>query len=376
MVGHMQRGWILGTVAALALAGCADPDLRDLGNGFDTSDAVRQQTAARPAADPRGIISYPGYQVAVARRGDNVASVAARVGLSAEELARYNGLTSGDTLRSGEVLALPSRVAEPPPGTAGSGLQTAPVDVSVIAGGAIDRAQAGAPPPVATPATPAGTEPLRHKVARGETIYSIARLYNVSVRSLADWNGIGPDLTVREGQYLLIPTTVAAAPTQAQTAPGIGSPTPEPPSSKEPLPAEQANPASPKDLPPSPDLATSKTATSKLQMPVQGKIIRAYVKKKNEGIDIGAAAGANVVAAADGTVAAITRDTDQVPIIVIRHAGNLLTVYAGLDAIKVQKGDKVRRGQSLGVVRAGNPSFVHFEVREGFESTDPVPYLN
>ncbi len=53
-----------------------------LGNGFDTTDAVRQKTEDRPAADARGIISYPGYQVAVARRGDTVASVATRVGLA------------------------------------------------------------------------------------------------------------------------------------------------------------------------------------------------------------------------------------------------------------------------------------------------------
>ena len=40
---------------------------------------------------------------------------------------------------------------------------------------------------------------------RGETAYTIARLYNVSAKSLAEWNGLGPDLAVREGQYLLIP---------------------------------------------------------------------------------------------------------------------------------------------------------------------------
>ena len=36
--------------------------------------------------------SYPGYQVAVARRGDTAASVAARIGLSASELANYNAI--------------------------------------------------------------------------------------------------------------------------------------------------------------------------------------------------------------------------------------------------------------------------------------------
>jgi murein DD-endopeptidase MepM/ murein hydrolase activator NlpD len=111
-------------------------------------------------------------------------------------------------------------------------------------------------------------------------------------------------------------------------------------------------------------------------MPVQGRIIRTYEKGANEGIGISASAGASVAAAADGTVAAITRDTDQVPILVVRHADNLLTVYAGVDEIGVEKGDAVKRGQKLAVVRSATPPFLHFEVREGFDSVDPMPYLN
>jgi murein DD-endopeptidase MepM/ murein hydrolase activator NlpD len=110
-------------------------------------------------------------------------------------------------------------------------------------------------------------------------------------------------------------------------------------------------------------------------MPVQGKIIRGYDKKTNQGIDIAAPAGTAVSAAASGTVAAVTKDTDQVPIVVIRHDGGLLTVYAGLDALKVKKGDTVSRGQAIGVVRQGDPAFLHFEVRKGVDSLDPMTYL-
>ena len=84
------------------------------------------------------------------------------------------------------------------------------------------------------------------------------------------------------------------------------------------------------------DVQTAASDTSKLRMPVQGAIIRPYAKGENEGIGISATAGSQVVAADDGTVAAITRDTDQVPILVIRHSGNLLTVYAGVDEIAVE----------------------------------------
>lgn len=374
-----RQGLMLGT-ALVALTACSGPidlDLRSYGNGFDTSDAALAASADRPSPDNRGVISYPTYQVAVARRGDTVAALADRVGVSGDELAHYNGLKTGDLLRPGEVLALPRRVAEPSAATGApidGPLRPGSIDVSTI-DAAIDRGASGRPAP-APAAAPATAEPIRHKVVRGETAYSVARLYNVSVRALSDWNGLGPDLTIREGQYLLIPVAAGKPPaTAAVEAPGTGSVSPEPPSAAKPLPDEQLA-AVPANQPPSPDLGKQTASKSRLQMPVQGKIIREYVKKKNEGIDISAGAGAQVVSAGDGTVAAITRDTDQVPILVIRHADNILTVYAGLDAISVKKGDKVKRGQGIGKVRAGSPSFVHFEVRDGFESTDPVPYLN
>lgn len=364
------------TLAACEQDGSFDYDLRHFGQGgFDTTTAARS-AAPRPAADDRGIISYPTYQVAVARQGDTVDSVAARVGIPATDLARHNAIAPGTPLRKDEVLVLPVRVAAAAailPGAAPAGGGS--IDVATIAGGAIDRVEAGRIPSApAAAAAPKGTEPVRHQVVRGETAYSIARLYNVDVRALADWNGLGSDLAVREGQFLMIPVGVAAAPAPSQTAPGQGSPTPTPPSAAKPLPAEKATPAVAK--PASPDLGATKTASSsKLGMPVDGKIIRGYQKKKNDGIDIAAAAGTTVKAAGDGTVAAIMRDTESVQIVVVRHEGNLLTVYANVDSIAVAKGDKVKRGQAIAKVRAADPSFVRFEVRQGIESVDPMPYL-
>ena len=121
--------------------------------------------------------------------------------------------------------------------------------------------------------------------------------------------------------------------------------------------------------------ATRSDSGGKLAMPVGGQIIRGYSKGKNDGIDIGAAAGTSVAAAGDGTVAAITKNTEGVPILVIRHADNLLTVYGGIDAVSVAKGATVKRGQSIAKVRSGTPSFLHFEVRKGFDSVDPTKYL-
>jgi len=363
------------TLGLALSAGCTDGfdyDFRNLGT--PPQDTVTTPTAPRPDPDSRGVISYPNYQVAVARRGDTVSDVAARLGLPSGELARYNGIPETAALRSGEIIALPRRVA-PATGQAAAA-SGGEIDIARLAGDAIERADPGTA--TSAPSTPAGPEPIRHKVERGETAYSIARLYNVSVRSLADWNSLGPDLSVREGQYLLIPvaaqSTAAAAP--AQTAqPGAGSATPPPPSAAKPLPEQDATPAVPEE-PASPHMSTDRTtANAQFAMPAEGSIIRGYQKGKNDGIDISASGGSPVRAAADGTIAAITRDTDEVPILVVRHPDNLLSVYANIDGIAVEKGASVKRGQTIARVRAGSPAFLHFELRKGFESVDPMPYL-
>ncbi|WP_336512134.1 peptidoglycan DD-metalloendopeptidase family protein [Pseudaestuariivita rosea] len=393
-MAHMRRNSfraILMGGALLALAACDEPldlDLRDLAKSdADTTAAVQGRTASRPPVDDRGIISYPNYQVVVARRGDTVTDIANRIGVPAPELASFNGLRVNDRLRADEVLALPNRVSEPSPAT--GSIITGPitpssVDVTTLAGSAIDSAENRRGGPVITPRSQlpeTGIEPVRHQVERGETAFSIARLYNVSVNALAEWNGLGPDLEVRQGQFILIPVVMPIEIARGTAAPGTGSDTPTPPSAAQPLPRETTQPAAQAQAaPPSPNLGADRTAVSqpnaRMVYPVSGNIIRAYRKGTNDGIDIAARPGTPVKAAASGTVAAITRDTNQVPIVVLRHSGDILTVYARVDNLRVSKGDRVERGQTIATVRDADPSYLHFEVREGLDSVDPVPYLN
>lgn len=399
------------TALVLGLSACVpnnqrgfDWDMRAAQTG-STADAALSASMPRPNVDARGIISYPGYQVVVARRGETVGTIAARLGVNADQMARTNAIQPDIMLQGGELLVLPGRVAESAPMGGGFGQPIAPApiggasDIGAIATTALDRVPSGgSSSPAAQPQSrpsnlPFGTasanavEPLRHRVVRGDTAQGVARKYGVTTSALADWNGLGAGLALREGQYLLIPPTgakapaaapVAAAPLASTTAPGQGSPTPQPPSAAKPLPQEtpvRAGTGNTGAAPASPALPTTTSTASRLAMPADGRVIRAYQKGKYDGIGIGATAGSPVRAAADGTVAAITRDTEQVPIIVIRHPGNLLTVYANVDGITIAKDAQVRRGQSIGRVRAGNPAFLHFEVRRGADSVDPMTLL-
>ena len=371
----------IGLTALLMLTACGggmDWDMRS--GGYNTrAGGLIGQSAAPPRADANGLITYSGYQAVQASGSETVGDIAARLGLNGEEIARFNALKVTDRPRMGEVLVLPTPVAGAMPSTTGG------LDVSAIASSALDRVQtttlapAGAQTATLAPAASAA-EPARHKVQRGETAFGIARQYGVSTKSLAEWNGLPPDLSVREGQFLMIPVAGAAPPAQDVAVPGAGSLTPVPPSASQPLPDEDTIPAAEakaKADAPAADLSGNVTAASAtaMVMPVSGKIIRGYAKGKNDGIDIAAAAGTPVKAADAGTVAAITKSTAGTPIVLIRHAGGILTVYGGVDSLSVAKGDKVSRGQAIAVVGKGDPSFLHFEVRKGVESTDPMPYL-
>lgn len=363
---------LIALTGILLLSACDDGfGLTELGH---VVDPIPRATPVQERREPdtRGIITYPTYQVIVAGTGDTITSLADRAGMNAGELAQYNGLNVDHHLNKGEVLALPNTVSRPD-GSLSSGQS-----IEEIASSAIDRA------PGTAPAQPGNdpAEPIRHIVEPGETAFSIARLYDVSVTALASWNGLDKNLSVRAGQQLLIPVgsqeapRLVAAAAPVVSAPGTGTSTPTPPSAKKPLPKPVAAAA----VPDSPNLATNRTpagASGKLLMPVNGDIIRGYSKggKGNEGIDIAATAGTSVKAAETGEVALISKSVGDTTILLIRHPDNLYTVYSNITGVSLSKGQTVSRGQTVGKVAKGSPAFVHFEIRRGTESVDPKPYL-
>ncbi len=370
---------LLATLTLLsACAGGFDLDLRRFADGglSTTQAAQNAQTANRPNPDARGIISYPSYQVALAKRGDTVAQVAERIGVPAAELARYNGISVDSVLRKDELLALPKRVQEP---TTGVIQPSGSIDIQTLAGDAIDRAPTATAPTKAPSPKQPGSEPLRHRIERGETAYSVARLYGVSVRSLADWNGLGADLTVREGQHLLIPVKLEQAkPNTPISQPGEGSSTPTPPSSTQPLPDEKAVPTKPAAKPASPGLESTRTTASaaKMALPVSGKVTSLFDADKAGYILISAKPGTAVKAAAGGTVRLVSKDVEGEEIVVIDHGDNTQTAYSFIEGINVTKGQKVKRGQQIAKATKNQYNAIQFLVFKGTDPVDPMPYLN
>lgn len=383
---------ILAGALALGLAGCSGMGIGGLTNSTRTVDNL--------PPDSRGVIAYQSYQVAVARDGDTLADIANRVGnTTARELGEMNGLPGDYRFRQGEVVALPDSVPRSGFGTGSSGSGT-PMSSGTsgtgwtpeIATTAIDNAPASPATTSGSQAAPAGNpfnngqsdlviDPIRHRVEPGETAYSIARLYGVSVTALASWNGLGPDLAVRENQELLIPVVSGANQIRTgsvETAPGQGTPATPPPSAAQPLPENIVAATEP----PSPELGQYRTPPGgRLSRPVDGPITRDYNPsgtggERNDGVGFSVPAGTPVRAAGNGEVALVSESLGGLgTIVLIRHADDLITVYGRVDDVSVSRGQQVQTGQTIGKVADGENPGLHFEVRRGTESVDPASYI-
>ncbi len=102
------------------------------------------------------------------------------------------------------------------------------------------------------------------------------------------------------------------------------------------------------------------------------------------GIDFGAPAGTNILAAADGIVIAAQWVNGYGNYVIIDHGKNdkgqsVWTLYAHMSKISTKEGATVKVGEKIGEVGTTGRStgnHLHFEVRINQTAVDPAPYLN
>jgi murein DD-endopeptidase MepM/ murein hydrolase activator NlpD len=226
------------------------------------------------------------------------------------------------------------------------------------------------PPP---PARGAPTAGAAYEIQPGDTISGIGRRFQTPVQSLIDLNGLGPRAAITPGQRIILPAGAvdiggdpyATGPSPfgvtvpEETAPP--PPPPPPPSSTLPPPRQPAATA--------PPAAAAPAGNAGLDWPVRGDVLRRFgpvgMGERNNGVNIGAAAGAEVRASAAGRVGYVGDDlVGQGLTVLIVHRDGWRTVYGHLGSAVVRDGDEVTAGQQIGTVGTtagdGRPS-IHFE---------------
>ncbi len=98
----------------------------------------------------------------------------------------------------------------------------------------------------------------------------------------------------------------------------------------------------------------------------------------HEGIDLAAPRGTPVYASADGRVKFTGYRRGYGKVVRIDHNGYYETRYCHLDAIRVRRGQRVKRGELIGTVgRTGRATgtHLHYEVRVRGKPVNPLNYL-
>lgn len=224
-----------------------------------------------------------------------------------------------------------------------------------------------------------------HVVAKGDTLYNISKRYNVDLNSLSRANNIQPPYSLSIGQRLLLPgslvekTAAAPAAKKTQTTSSWSNlwrkKTTTAATSKKTTTAKKAVTT--------PQTTVVKKRSSKFLWPVKGKIISPYGTigkgRNNDGINIKAALGTTVKAADAGTVAYAGNELKGFGnLILLKHNDGWITAYAHNDKILVKKGQKVRRGEKIATVGSTggvNTPQLHFEIRSGKKAVNPTAYL-
>jgi murein DD-endopeptidase MepM/ murein hydrolase activator NlpD len=97
------------------------------------------------------------------------------------------------------------------------------------------------------------------------------------------------------------------------------------------------------------------------------------------GIDIGASAGAEILAAASGTVSIATYSSSYGNYVMLSHGGGNATLYAHMSSIVVSAGESVSQGEVIGYVGSTGWStgpHLHFEIRINNALVNPMDYFN
>ncbi|HKL20445.1 MAG TPA: peptidoglycan DD-metalloendopeptidase family protein [Tichowtungia sp.] len=229
-----------------------------------------------------------------------------------------------------------------------------------------------------------------HTIQPGQTLYRIARAYEIPEAELARLNRIEDPTRLQVGQKLYIPGTshlrqVSVAAQEPKSPPAAVKPAKPAIKTSKPS-AAVAEPS--KRRPPqpakTPEPVVSAPAAKKpgFVWPLKGQVVRQFGTSKGaatKGIEISCSEGDPILAAAPGKVIYSGNGIRGYGnLIIVEHADDFFTVYGYNRKNLAKTNDYVSQSDRIAV--CGQPpssknSRLHFEVRKGKQAVNPILYL-
>ena len=298
------------------------------------------------AVVPGDRVFVPETATYTIQSGDSIYRIAERVGVTRQTLIEMNALTDPDRIRAGDVLRLP------------------PSDDVVVAAVAMAR-QSGGPF-----VRPGDTVTFASVPPPTETVVETVTLDDATLATPGD---LPPAPVVSGDDRVEVGTPGTGTETDLFDSDPFAAPDRQ-------IGTEETVIAA---LPPSPAVVDPGPMTARFRWPLDGSLAAGIEAMDpatlRNGLDIEAPLGTPIRAAGTGRVIYAGNELRAYGnLILIRHEDDYITAYAHADDMLVGTGDLVQRGQQIATVgRSGQVSrpLLHFEVRQGTETVNPLDHL-
>jgi murein DD-endopeptidase MepM/ murein hydrolase activator NlpD len=366
-----------------------------------TTSVVSSASSAQAA----GWTSVGGTRVSL-KQGESLHNLSRRYGVPVNQIMRVNKISDASDVVAGQKILIPTytysrKAAVSAPDSNSKTLASrssrgleGEVTSSHIATPTPKYARSAKIVAVATPVRVSKSNDIGakvHLVSSGDTLSSIAQRYGVDKAAIRDANTINGDV-VRLGQKLQIPAQSNRVASNAKADPVVTSSTgPISADSKRQL-SKSNRPATYTRPEVSAAIATrasekgptpNQTGVSTFRWPAKGQVVGKFGSKQNgtpnDGIDISVPVGTAVKATENGTVIYAGSELEEFgKLILVRHAGGWVSAYAHSSQNLVNRGDTVRRGQTIARSgRSGTATIpkIHFELRKNSNPVNPLKHL-
>lgn len=199
-------------------------------------------------------------------------------------------------------------------------------------------------------------EGIIYNTKNGDTLNNVARTYKITADEIADYNGLENNMQLVANQTLILPRAVAPSVQIANTS---------------------NYPTAVTILGNNPPAAAVISGT-KLQWPTTSHRISQYSHYGHVALDVDGNTGDPIYAAEAGTVISAGWAGAYGIRIIIDHGNGLQTLYAHLSKIYLSAGQKVTRGQTIGLQGSTGRStgdHLHFEVMQNNVKYNPFSFF-